>query len=85
MVGYVIKNVHLFVRLINIIILPPTNIVEDADVVCEAGVVWNELNDMLQEKGIPLFFPVCFISNLCYSFLIFASSSILGLAQLSEE
>ncbi|KAH7915577.1 FAD-linked oxidase-like protein [Hygrophoropsis aurantiaca] len=30
----------------------------DADVVCQAGVTWNNLNDTLKEKGIPLFFPL---------------------------
>ncbi|KAF8841526.1 hypothetical protein BDN67DRAFT_901391 [Paxillus ammoniavirescens] len=30
----------------------------DADVVCQAGVTWNNLNETLQEKGIPLFFPL---------------------------
>lgn len=25
--------------------------VEDADVVCEAGVVWNELNGYLEKQG----------------------------------
>lgn len=30
----------------------------DADVVCQAGVTWNDLNETLKEKGIPLFFPL---------------------------
>lgn len=30
----------------------------DADVVCQAGVTWNHLNETLKEKGIPLFFPL---------------------------
>lgn len=30
----------------------------DADVVCQAGVTWNHLNETLSEKGIPLFFPL---------------------------
>ncbi|KIM54904.1 hypothetical protein SCLCIDRAFT_1221517 [Scleroderma citrinum Foug A] len=30
----------------------------DADVVCQAGVAWNDLNETLREKGIPLFFPL---------------------------
>ncbi|KIJ62255.1 hypothetical protein HYDPIDRAFT_114740 [Hydnomerulius pinastri MD-312] len=30
----------------------------DADVVCQAGVTWNNLNETLKEKGIPLFFPL---------------------------
>ncbi|KAF7303816.1 FAD-binding protein [Mycena indigotica] len=30
----------------------------DADVVCQAGVSWVELNETLKEKGIPLFFPI---------------------------
>ncbi|EJD00218.1 FAD-binding domain-containing protein [Fomitiporia mediterranea MF3/22] len=31
---------------------------DDADVVCQAGVVWNELNDWLKAREIPLFFPL---------------------------
>ncbi|KIK96171.1 hypothetical protein PAXRUDRAFT_139050 [Paxillus rubicundulus Ve08.2h10] len=30
----------------------------DADVVCQAGVTWNRLNETLKGKGIPLFFPL---------------------------
>ncbi|EIW75912.1 hypothetical protein CONPUDRAFT_65116 [Coniophora puteana RWD-64-598 SS2] len=30
----------------------------DADVVCQAGVTWNDLNEQLKMKGIPLFFPL---------------------------
>ncbi|KAJ6571390.1 FAD-linked oxidase-like protein [Mycena capillaripes] len=30
----------------------------DADVVCQPGLGWMELNEMLQREGIPLFFPV---------------------------
>lgn len=30
----------------------------DADAVCQAGVTWNDLNETLREKGIPLFFPL---------------------------
>ncbi|KAH7890441.1 FAD-linked oxidase-like protein [Phlebopus sp. FC_14] len=30
----------------------------DADVVCQAGVRWNDLNEVLREKGISLFFPL---------------------------
>ncbi|EGO19916.1 hypothetical protein SERLADRAFT_373977 [Serpula lacrymans var. lacrymans S7.9] len=30
----------------------------DSDVVCQAGVTWNGLNEILREKGIPLFFPL---------------------------
>jgi len=30
----------------------------DSDLVCEAGTKWEDINDMLEEKGIPLFFPV---------------------------
>jgi hypothetical protein len=30
----------------------------DADVVCQPGVVWVDLNETLQEMGVPLFFPV---------------------------
>jgi hypothetical protein len=51
----------------------------DADVVCQAGVTWNRLNETLKEKGesllaafarltdifsgIPLFFPVCLMQH----------------------
>ncbi|KAK7001546.1 FAD-binding protein [Favolaschia claudopus] len=30
----------------------------DADVVCQPGLGWMELNETLQSKGIPLFFPI---------------------------
>ncbi|KAF9006777.1 hypothetical protein BDZ89DRAFT_1079648 [Hymenopellis radicata] len=30
----------------------------DSDVVCQPGLGWMELNQILQEKGIPLFFPL---------------------------
>lgn len=32
---------------------------EDGDLVCQAGARWDEINRILEEKGIPLFFPVC--------------------------
>ena len=32
---------------------------EDGDLVCQAGARWDEINRTLEEKGIPLFFPVC--------------------------
>jgi D-lactate dehydrogenase (cytochrome) len=28
------------------------------DLVCQAGARWDEINRILDEKGIPLFFPV---------------------------
>ena len=31
---------------------------DDGDLVCQAGVRWEDINSTLQEKGIPLFFPV---------------------------
>ncbi|KAL5531039.1 hypothetical protein ACEPAG_3915 [Sanghuangporus baumii] len=31
---------------------------DDAHAICEAGVVWNKLNDLLKSKDIPLFFPL---------------------------
>ena len=31
---------------------------EDGDLVCQAGARWDEINGILEEKGIPLFFPV---------------------------
>ena len=31
---------------------------DDSDLVCQAGVRWEDINSTLQEKGIPLFFPV---------------------------
>jgi hypothetical protein len=30
----------------------------DADLICEAGARWEDINQILQDKGIPLFFPV---------------------------
>jgi len=39
----------------------------DSDLVCQAGARWMDINEMLKEKGIPLFFPV---SNLCFSFFV---------------
>ena len=32
--------------------------VADGDVICQAGVGWEDLNAHLKEEGIPLFFPV---------------------------
>lgn len=31
---------------------------DDGDVVVQAGVPWEDLNQTLKDKGIPLFFPV---------------------------
>jgi len=31
---------------------------EDSDLVCQPGVGWMEINEILKEKGIPLFFPL---------------------------
>uniref|UniRef100_A0A0W0FSE9 D-lactate dehydrogenase (cytochrome) n=1 Tax=Moniliophthora roreri TaxID=221103 RepID=A0A0W0FSE9_MONRR len=31
---------------------------EDSDVICQPGIGWMELNEILEEKGIPLFFPL---------------------------
>jgi FAD/FMN-containing dehydrogenase len=36
-----------------------TPLEEDGDLVCQAGARWDEINRILEEKGIPLFFPVC--------------------------
>ncbi|PBK69975.1 hypothetical protein ARMSODRAFT_956799 [Armillaria solidipes] len=30
----------------------------DSDMVCQPGIGWVEINDILEEKGIPLFFPI---------------------------
>ncbi|KAF8475408.1 FAD-linked oxidase-like protein [Gautieria morchelliformis] len=30
----------------------------DSDLVCQAGAQWEEINDVLEQKGIPLFFPL---------------------------
>ncbi|KAF7298036.1 FAD-binding protein [Mycena chlorophos] len=38
----------------------------DADVVCQPGLNWVELNETLREKGIPLFFPACKPYFLCH-------------------
>lgn len=32
---------------------------EDGDLICQAGASWDGINRILEEKGIPLFFPVC--------------------------
>ncbi|KAF8727625.1 hypothetical protein AX14_007190 [Amanita brunnescens Koide BX004] len=31
---------------------------EDSDLVCQSGALWMDINEMLKEKGIPLFFPI---------------------------
>ncbi|KAF9646840.1 hypothetical protein BDM02DRAFT_3252840 [Thelephora ganbajun] len=31
---------------------------EDGDLICQAGARWDEINRILEEKGIPLFFPL---------------------------
>jgi D-lactate dehydrogenase (cytochrome) len=36
-----------------------TNLVDDSDLVCQPGARWEDINDVLREKKIPLFFPVC--------------------------
>lgn len=30
----------------------------DGEAVCQAGVKWEDLNEFLEKKGIPLFFPI---------------------------
>lgn len=30
----------------------------DGDLRCQCGAKWEDINEMLKEKGIPLFFPV---------------------------
>ena len=30
----------------------------DSDLVCQAGARWMDINEMLKDRGIPLFFPV---------------------------
>jgi len=30
----------------------------DSDLVCQAGATWDGINAILEDKGIPLFFPV---------------------------
>ncbi|KAJ7611591.1 D-lactate dehydrogenase cytochrome oxidoreductase [Roridomyces roridus] len=32
--------------------------VEDSDLICQPGVRWDDLNQTLKDKGIPLFFPI---------------------------
>ncbi|KZT44092.1 hypothetical protein SISSUDRAFT_1039360 [Sistotremastrum suecicum HHB10207 ss-3] len=32
--------------------------VDDADIICQSGVRWEDINNTLQEKNIPLFFPL---------------------------
>lgn len=31
---------------------------QDSDLVCQAGATWDGINAILEESGIPLFFPV---------------------------
>ena len=31
---------------------------QDSDLVCQAGATWDGINATLEEKGMPLFFPV---------------------------
>ena len=40
-------------------------IVDDADLVCQAGARWEDINHHLQDEGIPLFFPVRSSSSPC--------------------
>lgn len=30
----------------------------DSDLICQAGTRWEDINQTLKDKGIPLFFPV---------------------------
>lgn len=30
----------------------------DSDLVCQSGARWEDINEILKERGIPLFFPV---------------------------
>ena len=34
----------------------------DGDLVCQAGARWEDINQVLKDKGIPLFFPVSWYS-----------------------
>lgn len=38
---------------------------EDSDLVCQPGAKWMDINETLKEKGIPLFFPVNFLTLIC--------------------
>jgi len=40
----------------------------DGDLICQAGARWEDINNTLKEKGIPLFFPVSalFAMNMIY-------------------
>ena len=40
-----------------------TRLEEDSDLVCQAGTRWEDINQTLKEKGIPLFFPVSYRSG----------------------
>lgn len=43
----------------------------DGDLVCQSGVGWEQVNETLKEEGIPLFFPVSFLTNIHVSSLNF--------------
>lgn len=30
----------------------------DSDLTCQSGAQWNQINDVLKERGVKLFFPV---------------------------
>ena len=41
----------------------------DGDLVCQAGVGWEDINSLLQEKGLPFFFPVKQSFDLLFLFI----------------
>lgn len=43
---------------------------KDSDLVCQAGAKWDEINRILEEKGIDLFFPVSISMVHCMRFSI---------------
>jgi len=53
------KRLHVHVVVSNILITLSIMIVEDSDMICQAGARWEDINHTLKERGIPLFFPVC--------------------------
>lgn len=43
--------------------LPSSSPEADGDMIVQSGITWEEVNQTLAERGIPLFFPVSRISS----------------------
>jgi hypothetical protein len=52
----------------------------DADLTCQSGTRWEDINRILEDKGIPLFFPVR--SSMTFAIPILNEVGSLTLAQV---